>query len=86
MIESKIGVITLSKRKLTDELKSAFSDIDNEELLPVVSTCEWRIDYGGISACKGMLGPCLRIIEQGRCPTLQEHFTNLIMKNERGVK
>ena len=53
---------------MNDRIKQ--EDIDN-----AIKECYWRKDVGGVSVCGGMLTPCVRIIESGKCDTLIDFFS-----------
>lgn len=57
------------------------SKITEEELQKAVDNCFWKTDMGGVDVCKGMLAPCLRIIEKGQCDTIKKLVSERI-KND----
>lgn len=45
-------------------------EIRQEDIDRAIKNCYWRKDVGGVSVCGGMLAPCKRVIERGKCDTL----------------
>ena len=48
---------------------------EEEYMNKLIKECIWRKDIGdGIIICKGLCGPCQRIIDTGKCDTMIEYF------------
>lgn len=50
--------------------------LTEEQVEAAVKSCKWRHDFAGVGVCRGLCGPCIRIIESGHCPTLKELAAN----------
>lgn len=54
------------------------NDVTQEQINDVIKNCEWLSDnrkLGMINGiCTGECGPCIHIIDSGKCPTLRKLF------------
>ena len=58
------------------------TDKEVKEANEVVNNCRWRFIADGIPVCKGMVYPCEKIIDDGKCPELIDFFKRINSKKK----
>lgn len=48
-----------------------------ERLKELIEKCDWRKEYDGVGVCNGMLGVCVAVIDNGKCPICIHFFNDL---------
>ncbi len=48
--------------------------LTKEIINKAIQDCEWRKEQMGIDMCSGLIAPCQKMIENGKCPTLKQLF------------
>lgn len=46
---------------------------DMNEVEKIIEKCYWRKVIHGVPICRGMVLPCMRVIDKGQCDTLIEY-------------
>ena len=48
--------------------------ITEDMIQEAINKCEWKKTVYDVDICRGMAGPCLKVIDDGKCDTLIELF------------
>lgn len=48
---------------------------DDKDMQKEFNECHFRQEFDGLDICRGMCGPCTRIIESGKCSMLTDYFS-----------